>query len=203
MEVDKKTYKAIVNLFKATWGMFSPNVVNVQRIENVYLYGKYKLECQRLFRKAAVEGGIVPIKKTKGSSGSVVTKKHLHKSLSAHLYPEINEHYFFHGTDVDNVDVIVSQGFDCRLARGGRVGSGIYGAERSAKSNTYVDSNSNGESKMFLLRMCLGDVYVTKENVEYSRPPCKQCDREVCYNHTECYDSVIADGGDRQRICCL
>lgn len=214
VDVDQKTCNYIVGIFKATWGgntgpvtpafglhgfslqpSGSGHVIKVQRIENIYLFERYQQECQRLFRKAATEGGIQPVEKTKGSSGAVVTTKQMDKSLTSHLYPEINEHYFFHGTKVNRVDVIVSQGLDCRLAMSGRVGCGVYGAERSSKSAAYVDQNSNGESKMFLIRMCLGDVCVSKNNVSYKRPPCKKCGKEICFTHVECYDSVMADGG--------
>lgn len=137
-DVDKKTYDEIVRIFKSTWGLFPPNVVSIQRIENIYLFDQYQQECQRLFRKAVAEGKITPIKKARGSSGSVVTTKLMDKTWRDHLYPEINEHYLFHGTSVDNVDVIISHGFDCRLSNGGRVGFGVYGAEKSAKSKAYV-----------------------------------------------------------------
>lgn len=59
-------------------------------------------------------------------------------SMTQHTYPEINEYYFFHGTDAQHVNAICSQGLDSRLAGSGRLGSGVYGAEEAVKSAGYA-----------------------------------------------------------------
>ena len=106
------------------------NIVSIKQIENVDLYLKYTEECQRQFRKAAVNGSLTPVDKVKGSNGKSVTiMKHLDRALTQNMHHEINEYYFFHGTKANAVDVIKSQGLDSRLAAAtGRLGAGVYGA---------------------------------------------------------------------------
>lgn len=118
--------------------MSSSTIKSIQRVENVDLFQKYAEECQRLFRKAYVEGNFVPLDKIKSSKGPVKVMKNLHPSITQYTYPEINEYYFFHGTNAQHVDAICSQGLDSRLANSGRLGSGVYGAEVASKSASYV-----------------------------------------------------------------
>ena len=50
---------------------------------------------------------------------------------------------------------------------------------------------------MFLVRMSLGDIFMTQADTpDLKRPPCKVCTTNVCINHQELYDSVMANGGD-------
>ena len=62
-------------------------------------------------------------------------------SLEAVLVPEINEYFLLHGTKPDTVDVIASQGLDCRLATSRYFGRGVYCAESSSKSDQYAGRN--------------------------------------------------------------
>ena len=126
-------------------GQLGPNtsgsvkIISIKQIENVDLYLKYTEECQRQFRKAAVNGSLIPVDKVKGSTGKTVAlMKHLDRSLTQNMHHEINEYYFFHGTKANAVDVIKSQGLDSRVANSGRIGAGVYGAEVSSKSAQYV-----------------------------------------------------------------
>lgn len=48
---------------------------------------------------------------------------------------------------------------------------------------------------MFLVRMGLGDIFLTRREVRFKRPPCKVCTTNVCLNHQELHDSVMANGG--------
>lgn len=134
--VDQVVSNSIAAAFKST--MSSSTIKSIQRVENVDLFQKYAEECQRLFRKAYVEGNFVPLDKIKSSKGPVKVMKNLHPSITQYTYPEINEYYFFHGTNAQHVDAICSQGLDSRLANSGRLGSGVYGAEVASKSASYV-----------------------------------------------------------------
>lgn len=134
--VDQVVSNSIAAAFKST--MSSSTIKSIQRVENVDLFQKYAEECQRLFRKAYVEGNFVPLDKIKSSQGPVKVMKKLDPSMTQYTYPEINEYYFFHGTNAQHVDAICSQGLDSRLANPGRVGSGVYGAEVASKSAGYV-----------------------------------------------------------------
>uniref|UniRef100_K1RLU6 Acid ceramidase n=1 Tax=Magallana gigas TaxID=29159 RepID=K1RLU6_MAGGI len=191
--VDQVVSNSIAAALKSTMGM--KTIKSIQRVENVDLFQKYAEECQRLFRKAYVEGNFVPLDKIKSSQGPVKVMKRLDPSMTQHTYPEINEYYFFHGTNAQHVDAICSQGLDSRLANSGRLGSGVYGAEVASKSASYVGPNSKGECPMFLIRMCLGDVYLTGQGGAFKRPPNKTNSSKGGGTQQDLYDSVVANGG--------
>lgn len=134
--VDQSTYRSIKAAFKSSMGQ--SKIVSIQRIENVVLFLKYSDECQRLFRKAVVEGDFVPLQKVRNSTGTAKTMQHLDQTMHDHTHPEINEYYFFHGTKPHCVSVITGQGLDNRLAGPGLLGTGVYGAEDAAKSSSYT-----------------------------------------------------------------
>lgn len=172
------------------------SIVSIERIENISLYENYVHECQRMFRKANVNGACIPLEATKGSRGGAECMKHIDEEMKKYLHPEINEVYLFHGTKRNLVDIIGQQGFDDRLAKMNfgtlRLGNGVYSAEESHVSNGYTDGN--GQCKMFLMRVCLGDVYTTPQNIEkLTRPPCKSGCIGVCTSHPDLFDSVVGE----------
>lgn len=119
-------------------------------------------------------------------------------------YPEINEHYLFHGTQEERIATIASQGFDLRLHDKAMFGAAIYAAESSTKSDQYADPKNLRDKakpkKMFLLRMALGEILVTEEEKSFSRPPCKTCKNDKCAESSHnpdghgFYDSIVVDG---------
>jgi hypothetical protein len=138
--VDQNTFQSIATALKSTLG--AAHIVSIQRVENAELFLKYTDECQRLFRKAIVEGEFVPLHKVKDSNGPAKTMQHLDSTMLNHTHPEINEYYFFHGTSPQKVGVISGQGLDNRLAySGGLLGTGVYGAEDALKSSGYTGKN--------------------------------------------------------------
>ncbi|XP_076118299.1 protein mono-ADP-ribosyltransferase PARP15-like [Mytilus galloprovincialis] len=195
--VDQKTYKSISRAFNNTGGS---TIVRIERIENILLFEQYTQECQRTFRKAYVTQACTPLKDVQQSTGIAVTMKHLDKEMTNHLHDEINECYLFHGTKVAVVDVITQQGLDSRLASSGLLGTGVYAADTAAKSTGYTDQNQSGERKMFLMRVCLGDIFITKTCNKYKRPPCKTCGNDFCTTHPELYDSVVAEFNMRELV---
>lgn len=49
---------------------------------------------------------------------------------------------------------------------------------------------------MFLIRMCLGDVYLTKQDCNsFKRPPQKKNPNQAGGTQQDLYDSVVANGG--------
>ncbi|XP_062602530.1 protein mono-ADP-ribosyltransferase PARP15-like isoform X2 [Saccostrea cucullata] len=191
--IDQVTHGSIENALKKTLG--NAQIVSIQRLENVELFLKYGEECQRLFRKASVEGNFTSLDKIPQSHGPVKAMRSLDHSMTKHTHSEINEYYFFHATKSHYVDVICSQGLDSRLAASGRLGAGVYGAEVASKSHQYAGCDSKNRYPMFLVRMSLGDIYLTNSGGNYKRPPCKICTNPVCATHQEIHDSVMANGG--------
>ncbi|XP_061184932.1 protein mono-ADP-ribosyltransferase PARP15-like [Saccostrea echinata] len=191
--VDQITYDSIANALKKSL----PNAkdISIQRLENAELFLNYGEECHRLFRKAKKEN-FPTLDKIPSFLSPVQIMHALDPSMTKEIHSEINEYYFFHGTKAVNVDVICGQGLDSRLAASGRLGPGIYGAEVASKSHKYAECNSRNYFPMFLVRMCLGDIYLTDTEEKYVRPPCKKCNNSVCTVHQEIHDSVVANGGD-------
>ena len=55
-------------------------------------------------------------------------------------------------------------------------------------------ADQNGERSMFVMRVCLGDVFTTTAQMtDLKRPPCKALCSGVCTAHTEFFDSVVGE----------
>ncbi|XP_069131153.1 protein mono-ADP-ribosyltransferase PARP14-like [Argopecten irradians] len=214
-EADRSTKDAVIKLVQDTWemdkvgtgkdargldqlGFTKIEVTKVQRVENLDLYEKYATERQRIFGKASKKGlSLTSVKNSKDSSGEVCTYTKMRPCLKNELFPEINEHYLFHGTRLDNIEKVLSQGLDNRMAGDNAMfGAGVYAAESSTKADQYSDSKDNRTSspkKMLLTRMCLGEAYISKTPTKFRKPPCKECLKDSCA-HKKFYDSVVGDG---------
>ncbi|XP_061165013.1 protein mono-ADP-ribosyltransferase PARP15-like [Saccostrea echinata] len=221
VDVDSTTHKAVEKLILSTWqqqkvghgrdavGLSNLNytglkVLKVQRLENIDLYENYSHFRARLFHKAGDIGVFEQLDKIPQSSGNISTTANSADDsvLKSELYPEINEHFLFHGTKADTYNKILSQGLDFRMAgEKGMFGQGMYLAESSTKADQYTDSKTErtkDEKKMFLVRSCLGKIHLSKTaKHKLHRPPCFQsgCESDSC-EHSEFQrcDSVVGDG---------
>ncbi|KAK3597471.1 hypothetical protein CHS0354_041890 [Potamilus streckersoni] len=171
-------------------------VKEVQRLENLQLFYKYVSFRHSQFSTVSRTGELAPLERIKVcKQGQALTFKNTKRGciLDQDIYHEVNEHYLFHGTKVAHLDGIFHQGLDNRLAGKGRFGNGIYCAETPAKSNKYTDQD--GEKKMFLVRACLGEIYIHNgEQYEFKRAPCKACQKDKCLCGKPLYDSIVAEG---------
>ncbi|XP_021352046.1 uncharacterized protein LOC110449485, partial [Mizuhopecten yessoensis] len=174
-------------------------VRKVERIENFSLFEGYSNE-RRLFFKHKAKGSsrCLALEATsQQTKGAIQTSKYIDSHLLSDTFKDINEHYFFHGTDDERIKRISESGLDPRYGGNGMFGQGIYGAECSIKADQYADSAKTrqlGGRKMLLMRLLLGDMFVTSTPFKYSLPPCKTCNKEKCINHSYTYNSVVADG---------
>ena len=51
------------------------------------------------------------------------------------------------------------------------------------------------------MRVCLGDVYTTRQNRnDLKRPPCRAMCQNVCTQHTEFFDSVVGEYTQREFV---
>lgn len=198
VDVDSKTRSSISNAFLKTCS--GVNIISVERIENIHLYEKYSQECLRLFRKAFVSDTFIPLESVPTSRGPACSHQHLDQAMVGQLHSEINELYLFHGTKVSFADVIVQQGLDKRLASSGLLGTGVYTAEMADKSHGYTDASSSGERKMFLMRVCLGDIFMVASPKPYRQPPCRTCMTDTCNDHPEQFDSIVAEFNKREFV---
>ncbi|KAL5011701.1 hypothetical protein ScPMuIL_010252 [Solemya velum] len=179
-------------------------IKRVERIESLNLYTKYTNKRAELFRKLVDRGcnSYPAIDKLPRSSGPVATSTKISQILMHDIYPEINEHFFFHGTKPENVKNILTQGLESRIGDAKAMfGPGAYGAESPTKADQYADSKTQrttGEKSMFLVRMALGHPFLCSQSnpSKYRKAPCMNmsCLRDNCTKHHDSFDSVIGDG---------
>lgn len=217
--VDSITDAAVRSLVYGTWDKqavgqgrdavglshSSIKIYSVERIENLELFAKYAIKRQEFFRALADDGTYefprledLPFP----NKGPIQTHAKLTTPLKEEIFPEINEHYMFHGTKPDVLQTIIHQGLDFRMSSANAMfGMGIYGAESSTKADQYVDSKTDrtpGKKKMLLMRMLIGKSYLCLDSnpKKYRRPPCTSsgCMRDNCVDMHERFDSVVGDG---------
>lgn len=119
--------------------------LKIQRLENIDLYENYAHFRARLFHKAGDIGVFEQLDGVSQSSKNIATTEHLDEDsiLKSELFPEINEHFLFHGTKADTYKKILSQGLDFRMAgEKGMFGQGMYLAESSTKADQYTGAKT-------------------------------------------------------------
>lgn len=118
-------------------------VQQVERIENFALYKAYSDKRLHFFQNMG-HGSIScqALGHSGNSKGPIRTAQNIDKYLLSDMYCEINEHYFFHGTQDQRIKVISENGLDPRFSANGMFGSGIYGAESSTKADQYAGMSS-------------------------------------------------------------
>ncbi|KAL3880954.1 hypothetical protein ACJMK2_033156 [Sinanodonta woodiana] len=171
-------------------------VKEVQRLENLQLFDTYASFRHTKFPTVSKRGKLIPLEDIQASTrGQPLTLKYTKRGcvLDQDIYPEVNEHYLFHGTRAVTLDGIFQQSLDNRLAAKGLFGNGIYCAETPAKSNKYTDQA--GEKKMLLVRACLGEIYIHNGGTyQFKRAPCKTCQKDRCSCGKPLFDSIVAEG---------
>lgn len=210
--------KAVEQLVMVTWqsnlvgagadarslGHMGIKVLEVKRLENLFLWEQYSIQRERLFRRLGQSGSkSFEELATKLPRGLLQTTQNLtgKSPLAQEVYLQVNEHYLFHGTKMEVVRGICRDGLDFRLASERlMLGRGIYLAESSTKSDQYADPktgrSSTGEKlTMILVRTLLGEPFVSQEQNphKFQRPPCKACLQVSCGCSAEQFDSVIDD----------
>ncbi|KAI8779994.1 tankyrase [Biomphalaria glabrata] len=175
VDVDDATEDAIRKLVSGTWdkdlvgkgddgrnlNQTAITVLNVKRIENPSLFSKYNAKRKEILLSRF--SGVAPdVASLAGSRGGISTTQLLSQAMKDAVYAEVNEHYFFHGTKVQYVNSLALSGFIMSYAGLGQFGRGIYGAERSTKSDQYTDATGDVQN-MLLVRMTLGNIYLVND----------------------------------------
>jgi len=160
--------------------MKQARVVEVRPIANTQLWQKYLFCKQAMQEQRAREPGSAAL--NTGTSLGVLPW--IARDAS------VNECLAFHGTSLDTVDDIASQGFDERCARdSGLYGQGMYFAEEACKSNQYCDEDDEGVRCIIISRILLGTPFFATEPMRnIRRPPLNP-------STSRPYDSVIANPG--------
>lgn len=220
LKTSSPTYSAVEKLALNTWqskfvgqgndalGLAKLNytkikVTNVERLENPHLFEEYWKYREKIFLRVSQKGQFMSLGEIpQAKSGDVATTQIADPCLQVEIYPEINEHYLFHGTQPNLIPNIISQGLDGRIANSPFFGNGVYCAESSTKSDQYADPKNQRdlhEKKMLLVRACLGEMFIRTDTTNqhpYTRPPCKSCHNDRCNDptHTAMFDSIVVDG---------
>lgn len=114
-------------------------ITNIERLESPHLFEEYWKYREKIFLQASQKGqfkalGQIP----QAKSGDVATTQIADPCLQVEIYPGINEHYLFHGTQPNLITNILTQGLDGRIANSPFFGNGVYCAESSSKSDQYA-----------------------------------------------------------------
>lgn len=157
LDVEPKILQAIRSIVEKTWdkdsfsfgrdavGLGDLNynkikVIEVKRLENLSLFEKYGSFRQQIFGKVLCESKNIPLpEELSRSKGPLLTTKFIDPCLTRDIYKEINEHYVFHGTKQENMEIIMATGLDSRMAgQFAMFGQGVYAAESSTKADQYA-----------------------------------------------------------------
>ncbi|XP_052076578.1 protein mono-ADP-ribosyltransferase PARP14-like [Mytilus californianus] len=202
---DNATFQSIKHLFLNTIGINCAQVVSIMRNENLKVFEKYIQDCQRLFCRAISNGPCKSLANTPRSRGSVTTLQYVNRTIAHQLNQDLNEVYLFHGTKKERVDALLQNGLDPRLAALNFptlwLGSGVYAAEEASLSAKYTPPDGQGVCTMFVMRVCLGDVFTTQNKMQHlRRPPCKELCQTTCIQHNEFFDSVVGEFQQREFV---
>ena len=115
-------------------------ITKIERMESPLLFEGYWNYREKILLRASQKGrqfkSLGQISQAK--NGEVRTSQIADKCLQVEIYPGINEHYLFHGTQEGFIENIFTQGLDGRIANNPFFGQGIYCAESSTKSDQYA-----------------------------------------------------------------
>lgn len=78
----------------------------------------------------------------------------------------INEVHWFHGTKEENITKIAMEGFDPAFNKASAYGKGTYFAKNASYSNSYMLSNNQGISFMFLCDVLMGKPCMGTSNLQ-------------------------------------
>lgn len=102
-----------------------------------------------------------------------------------------NEMSLFHGTTPDNIEVIVEQNLDPRMA-GSRIGAvlgkGTYFAKEARKADSFAEPDAEGNKCIFLMKVLVGRFCAGKR--EYTRPPPQDTRDRKSPLYDSCVDNV-------------
>ncbi|XP_062615760.1 uncharacterized protein LOC134277439 isoform X1 [Saccostrea cucullata] len=212
--VDSDTFKAISEMVEQTWdqahvghgadakglGHQGIKVTKIERVESIELFSHYSQQRERIIRQMLRSGlNSYPRIETVTQKGGILTTLKMPKLLNTSLYLDINEHYVFHGTKSSFIENITKKGIDPRKSSDRLLfGQGIYCGESSTKADQYTDDKSHRQQKglqMLLVRLLIGNPFVSGQEQSYKHPPCSTCKTTTCVIGEHCnYDSIIVEG---------
>uniref|UniRef100_A0A8C9QIM1 TCDD inducible poly(ADP-ribose) polymerase n=1 Tax=Spermophilus dauricus TaxID=99837 RepID=A0A8C9QIM1_SPEDA len=141
VSAEDKSYRIIYNLFHKTVPEFKYRILQILRVQNQFLWEKYKRKKEYMNRKMFGRDRI------------------------------INERHLFHGTSQDVVDGICKHNFDPRVCgkHATMFGQGSYFAKKASYSHNFSKKSSKGIHFMFLAKVLTGRYTMGSHGMR--RPP--------------------------------
>lgn len=141
VSIEDKSYRTVYNLFHKTIPETKFRILNILRVQNPYLWEKYKRKKDYMSRKMSEMDKI------------------------------LNERHLFHGTSQDAVDAICKHNFDPRVCgkHATMFGQGSYFARKASYSHNFSKKSQEGVHYMFLAKVLIGKYTLGKPTMR--RPP--------------------------------
>ncbi|XP_069752987.1 protein mono-ADP-ribosyltransferase TIPARP isoform X2 [Narcine bancroftii] len=141
VSIEDKSYRTVYNLFHKTVPETKFRILNILRVQNPYLWEKYKRKKEYMSRKMSEMDKI------------------------------LNERHLFHGTSQDAVDAICKHNFDPRVCgkHATMFGQGTYFAKKASYSHNFSKKSQEGVHYMFLAKVLIGKYTLGKPTMR--RPP--------------------------------
>lgn len=141
MPKEDKSYRTVYTLFHKTVPETKFRILKIMRVQNLFLWEKYKRKKEFMTRKMT---GLDKI---------------------------MNERHLFHGTSQDVVDGICKHNFDPRVCgkHATMFGQGSYFARKASYSHNFSKRSPNGVHYMFLAKVLTGRYVVGNHTMR--RPP--------------------------------
>uniref|UniRef100_H3AK28 Poly [ADP-ribose] polymerase n=1 Tax=Latimeria chalumnae TaxID=7897 RepID=H3AK28_LATCH len=160
MSMEDRGYRIVYGLFHKTMPESKYMILGIKRMQNQFLWDKYKRKREHMSRKMSE-----------------------HEKL-------LNEKHLFHGTSSSAISAICKQNFDPRLSgkHATLYGQGSYFARRSVYSHRYAQKSPDGAHYVFLSKVLVGKFTLGKPNMR--RPPALCPENPSSDLYDSCVDSM-------------
>ncbi|XP_039603036.1 protein mono-ADP-ribosyltransferase TIPARP-like [Polypterus senegalus] len=160
LAVEDPAYRTVYQHFHKTMTESQYIILSIARVQNHFLWDKYKRKKEYMFRKMS------PQEKLR------------------------NERHLFHGTSQCAIDAICKHNFDPRLSgkHATVYGQGSYFARYASYSHRYAQPSQNGEHYVFLSKVLVGKSVVGKPDMR--RPPPVHLDNPTSDLYDSCVDKL-------------
>ncbi|XP_060690798.1 protein mono-ADP-ribosyltransferase TIPARP isoform X1 [Hemiscyllium ocellatum] len=161
VSIEDKSYRTVYNLFHKTIPETKFRILNILRVQNPYLWEKYKRKKEYMSRKMSEMDKI------------------------------LNERHLFHGTSQDVVDAICKHNFDPRVCgkHATMFGQGSYFARKASYSHNFSKKSQEGVHYMFLAKVLIGKYTLGKPSMR--RPPPQSPTDPSSDLYDSCVDNLL------------
>eukprot|EP00435_Cladocopium_sp_Y103_P007578 s4866_g2.t1 len=172
--------------------MSRAQIISVHRIENFWLWHRYKARLAAMRQdhaRCGISVDSVDLDLDGCGWNTMTASQHIF-DCGEPLASDVGEKILLHGTSWDNADSIVRDGFDHRTCQSGLYGAGVYFACAACKSHQYTceqhkfkgGCRCNCQRTLIIARVALGDAYVAAETRKKAKRPPLRGDSSGLYD---------------------